>query len=113
MFSTTYARNYKKIEECGGIVDGIVCDGATTNRKMWGEFGISGNTENTVNKIMHPFDKDRFLFFFSDAPHLIKCLRNRLLEKPVLHTPDGTIKWMHYERLYGLDMKLPDNLRLK
>jgi hypothetical protein len=74
----------RKLEKHGAIIDAVVCDGATTNRKMWNEFGISGKIDTPVNKITHPSDDNRFLYFFSDAPHLIKCLRNRLLDKSVL-----------------------------
>ncbi|KAH9361089.1 hypothetical protein HPB48_002951 [Haemaphysalis longicornis] len=31
------------LEEAGAFVDALVCDGATTNRSMWREFGISGS----------------------------------------------------------------------
>ncbi|CAH1366217.1 unnamed protein product [Tenebrio molitor] len=39
---------------------------------MWNEFEISGKIDTPVNKITHPSDDNRFLYFFSDAPHLIK-----------------------------------------
>lgn len=71
----------RKIEICGGKIHGIVCDGATTNRRMWREFGIDGSWNNTINKTAHPYDKNRHLYFLSDVPHLIKCIRNRLLQK--------------------------------
>lgn len=74
----------KKLEKSGAIVDGVVCDGATTNRKMWSEFGISGKIDEPVNKILHPMDDNRHMYFFSDAPHLIKCIRNRLLNQQKL-----------------------------
>ncbi|XP_018310127.1 uncharacterized protein [Mycetomoellerius zeteki] len=38
------------LEEVGARVHGIICDGATTNRKMWDEFGISGKIQNTSSQ---------------------------------------------------------------
>lgn len=66
------------------MVHGIVSDGTTTNRRMWTEFGISGQLNSLFNKTIHPMDDDRFLYFLSDAPHLVKCIRNRFLEKETL-----------------------------
>lgn len=73
-----------KIEKAGAKIHGVVCDGAASNRKMWSLFGISGCYNRTINKIIHPFDDSRNLYFFSDAPHLIMCLRNRVLDKRIL-----------------------------
>lgn len=59
-------------ERAGLKVDGISCDGASWNRNMWDIFGVS---EDKVS-VKHPVDPERRLWFFSDFPHLIKCLRN-------------------------------------
>ena len=67
-------------------VDAIVCDGGTTNRGVWKEFGIDGHKDSLVNSVRHPMadvssqrtDADR-LYFFSDYVHLFKCIRNNLL----------------------------------
>lgn len=74
----------KKLENCGAEVHGTVCDGASTNRKMWSEFEISGKLANVNNKVIHPMDDSRYLYFFCDTPHLIKCLRNRFFKNKVL-----------------------------
>lgn len=71
----------QELEKAGAFVDGIICDGASTNRRMWKEFGISGSLANPNNKCIHPVDEKRMLFFFSDTPHLFKCIRNRVLQK--------------------------------
>lgn len=73
----------KKLEMCGVKIHGV-CDGATNNRKMWSEFGISGDLKKPMNKTLHPFCDERYLYFFSDVPHLIKCLRNRFFDKGTL-----------------------------
>jgi len=63
---------------------GIVSDGASTNRKLWIELGIFGSMDFVKNSIIHPLDDSRKIFMFSDAPHLIKNVRNRLLNKKSL-----------------------------
>lgn len=65
-------------EEAGGIVHGIVSDGAATNKAMWAQFVLSADRGNTVNCFTHPLDDTRFIFMFSDSPHAIKNVRNRL-----------------------------------
>jgi len=69
------------LEAIGAKVDGIVCDGAQTNRRMWSEFGIRGEINNVQNYIIHPMDSKRKIFFFSDAPHLLKNVRNKIMIK--------------------------------
>lgn len=59
-------------ERAGLRVDGIPTDGASWTRAMWTEFGV---TEANVS-VQHITDSSRRLGFFSDFPHMIKCLRN-------------------------------------
>lgn len=72
------------LENSGAKIDGIVSDGASTNRKLWVKLGISGSIDCVKNYIIHPLDDSRKIFMFSDAPHLIKNVRNRLLNKKSL-----------------------------
>jgi len=51
---------------------------------MWTELGITGDKCHVKNHVIHPLDESRKLYMFSDAPHLIKCVRNRLHDKKVL-----------------------------
>jgi len=59
-------------EQSGLKIDAVVSDGASWNRSMWNIFGV---TEECVS-IQHIIDEGRRLWFISDFPHLIKCLRN-------------------------------------
>ena len=59
-------------EKAGLRVDAVANDGASWNRTMWDLFGV---TEKNVS-VEHVVDPERRLWFFSDFPHLIKCLRN-------------------------------------
>lgn len=68
----------KRLEQHSARVHRIVCDSATANRKMWTEYNVSGTLSNPVNKIIHKTDEKRHIFYFPDAPHLMKCIRNKL-----------------------------------
>ena len=59
-------------ENAGLLVDIVTFDGASWNRAMWKLFGV----KEQVVSITHIADVNRRLWFISDFPHLIKCLRN-------------------------------------
>lgn len=69
------------VESSGFMVDGVVTDGAPWNRSMWTKFGVSEENPSAE----HPCDPERRLRFFSDYPHLLKCMRNCFVDKKVLH----------------------------
>ena len=46
---------------------------------------------------------DRRLFFLSDYVHLVKCIRNNLLNRKFFHFHDGVVKRQHYVDLQKLD----------
>lgn len=67
------------LEKAGTKIHGIVADGGAPNRKVWTEMGCSGKmNEMFKNWFEHPLDEKRKVFFFSDMPHLMKTIRNRL-----------------------------------
>jgi len=72
------------LENSGIQVIGITSDGASTNRTMWSALGISAKQKTFKNSFENPFDGNRKVFVFSDAPHLIKTVRNRLYTKKSL-----------------------------
>ncbi|XP_064479699.1 uncharacterized protein LOC135393046 [Ornithodoros turicata] len=57
---------------------------------MWKRFGIKATSSDIKCCAPHPVDLNRFLYFVSDFPHLLKCLRNMLL-KCGFDTPHGRI----------------------
>lgn len=69
------------MENIGVRIEGVVSDGASTNRKLWAKLGISGQKDKVSNSFQHPLDPKRKIFMFADAPHLIKNVRNRLKNK--------------------------------
>ena len=53
-----------KLEQCGALVDCVVCDGATTNKNVWKRFGISGDVGSPVtNKVILCNDRIISAFF--------------------------------------------------
>lgn len=68
-------------EKAGAFIHGIVCDGATPNRRFWTEMGISGKLNEVKNWFEHPNDPNIKIFIFSDTLHLFKNIRNSLYNK--------------------------------
>jgi len=73
------------LEQAGALIHGIVSDGAQTNRKMWTELGVNGHIDSFQNWFHHPLDDDRKIHAFSDTPHLIKNVRNKLCNDKTLN----------------------------
>lgn len=65
-----------KVEEAGLIVVAMVSDMGSSNLKLLRTLGV--NIERTSFK--NPASDDREIFVFTDAPHLIKLIRNNLLD---------------------------------
>ena len=60
--------------ECLGLkVLYITADGATSNRRF---FKLHNPASPLVHKTENPYDPDRFVYFISDPPHLLKTARN-------------------------------------
>lgn len=68
------------LENCGAFVDGLVSDGASTNRAALASFGFCGELGKVQNKMVNPCDDQRSIYFFCDTPHLLKTMRNNLLK---------------------------------
>jgi len=73
------------LKNIGISVDGIVCDGATTNRKIWSELGIVCSQDGMKNYFEHPsIHNNKRVYAFSDFIHLFKWVRNRLYNNKTL-----------------------------
>lgn len=66
------------LENASVKIHGIVTDGAAINRKFWSEIGISGKKSELKSWFIHVLDKSRKICVFSDTPHIVKTIRNRL-----------------------------------
>ena len=64
----------RRLEAAGFRVLATTCDGASANRTF---FQLHGDAGEFIHKTLNPFNVEpRPLFFFSDAPHLLKTTRN-------------------------------------
>ena len=79
----------------------ITCDGASPNRKF---FNLHGNGQ-LVNCTRNPYDPDRYIYFISDVPHLLKTARNCFSNSNSHRNSRSLwrgkpISWMHVVDLY-------------
>lgn len=90
------------LEESGAKIHGINADGASTNKKMWSLLGITTSIDDTKTWFSHPLDNEQKVFVFSDTPHLMKTIRNRLHNKKRLRvsSTSGYIEWKYFETLF-------------
>ena len=65
---------------CDLRVIGAVCDGASPNRKFFKmHTKMDGSaTKDVTYRTLNMYDRSRFIWFFSDYPHLMKTSRNCL-----------------------------------
>jgi hypothetical protein len=91
----------------------ITADGASTNRLFLKIHNPNATPDEITYKVYNPHAPDgRFLYFFSDAPHLIKTVRNAWeSKKRPLWCNGKDISWGHLEKLYendkGADRQAP------
>ncbi|CAH1712291.1 unnamed protein product [Aphis gossypii] len=95
------------LENAGVEVLGITSDGASNNRTLWNVLGVSGKLNQLQNSFVNPFDNTRRVFVFSDVPHLLKTIRNRLHAKKTLQICPtlSPIQWKIYENVFEIDSK--------
>lgn len=91
-------QNVKIIKELGLRTKALVCDQGGGNTKVFKLFGV------TPEKPFTTIDGEK-IYFLYDVPHLIKSVRNNLLDKPYLKTPDGKARWAHIKRIFNEDEK--------
>jgi hypothetical protein len=64
------------------IVKALVFDGAQTNKQAMMLLGVHGKLDETAqNFFIHPLIDEEKIFVFVDPPHLIKCIRNHIVNK--------------------------------
>lgn len=66
-----------KLFEKGAIVKATACDGASTNKSMMSQLGVSGEVGG-VTSVTHPIEPKHKVHFFVDVPHLLKSTRNHM-----------------------------------
>lgn len=88
-----------RVFEFGGIVKGVVCDQGTTNRSMFSLLGVSPSNP------YFDFEGQR-IYFFYDAPHLMKSLRNNFL-KYNFNVGRELVKFQYVKEFYEKESQLP------
>uniref|UniRef100_A0A2S2NLY2 Transposable element P transposase n=2 Tax=Schizaphis graminum TaxID=13262 RepID=A0A2S2NLY2_SCHGA len=75
---------------------------------MWSMLGVNGKKKQFKNSFENPFCSSRKVLVFSDTPHLMKTVRNRLFTKKSLkiHPVKPDIKWSFYENVFKHDSKM-------
>ena len=64
----------------------------STNTGLWKLLGInSGRYNKVINKIIHLFNSNRFLYVIGDSPHILK--KQALLNKVITISNDTMIKY--------------------
>ena len=77
-----------KATKAGLKVISITADMGTNNQAVFSEYNISKNE----NKIKHPAIPNFHLYFFWDPPHVIKCLRNCLVNGHIIILPPSIVQ---------------------
>ena len=67
---------------------------------MWNIIGISGKRNQVTNSIPHPLDENRKIWTFSDAVHVVKCIRNNIRDKIEVTFDDKKVNLNYYRKLY-------------
>ncbi|XP_024884700.1 uncharacterized protein LOC112465618 [Temnothorax curvispinosus] len=89
------------LEETGVKIHGIIADGASTNQKICAILGVTSSIDDTKTWFSHPLDSDQKVFVFSDSPHLMKTIRNRLHNTKRLRVSSTSdyIEWITWKKL--------------
>ena len=74
MFDPMWESVYR-LERLGLKVLGVCCDGLAANRRLFNLH--SRGSKEPVYKVLNPHaEEERYLYFLSDPPHLMKTVRN-------------------------------------
>ncbi len=96
----------QKLFEAGITCRSIVFDGHATNKATMKHFGCSYDPDNLITKFSHPNDDKSNIYFFFDAAHCIKLVRNTLHDYKVFNWPnEGFIKWEYAVKLTEIQEK--------
>lgn len=89
----------KIMEENEFNVLGIVSDLGGKNIRLWNELNVTPES----NSFLNPSDKSRKILVFADFPHLLKLLRNHLLDHGIKLASGKIIEKSIFENLLEVD----------
>lgn len=102
----------EKLYDAGYIVVSLTSDMAKSNTSVWSSLNI-GHDKNCY--FAHPKDPDLKVFVFADPPHLLKLIRNNLIDFG-FHYEDKTLTKDCIEeilKLNNIDLRIPHKLDRK
>ncbi|XP_046595750.1 uncharacterized protein LOC107223825 isoform X2 [Neodiprion lecontei] len=93
------------LENCGATIHGVIADDKTMNKKIWSSLGVEGSINGIKTWFTHPVDESRKVFAFSNALHLIRCIRDQLYDNKRLriNSRSNYIEWKYIQALFILD----------
>lgn len=93
----------EEVEGLGFRVERIVGDNATTNAKM---LKMWNDGDELVHEVVHPLDPKRKLFLSFDPTHVLKNVRNQLIDRD-LDLNGDTMSFEIIRRLYEVQKDYP------
>ena len=94
-----------KLKQTGLTPKFVVCDQDVTNQSVMHRLGISSSSPFILNE-------SEKVYFFYDTPHLMKSMRNNLINHNIFHN-GNTIRWKYIQAFYEADKKLSIRLAPK
>lgn len=86
MTPALYDKIVEHLYQIGFIVVATVCDLGPSNQGFLSELGVY---RSDVSYVEHPCDKELKIHFFADVPHMLKLLRNHIIDKGINYGGDN------------------------
>jgi len=111
----------ESLHETGFQVRAVITDNHPCNVAAFADLCSKYRHGDTVNAIIHPSKPQRTIYLFFDSVHLLKNIRNNLLnckrlifpefESEFIYLPAGEITWKLLHEVFEKDQLLQANLR--
>ena len=82
----------KLSHDIGLNVAAVTSDMGSSNRAMWNKLGVVSSKDALVNCFAHPCVADSFVYVLADVPHLVKNLRNHVVNGQVITLPSYVVQ---------------------
>ena len=93
----------EELEDCGFPVHAVCCDLGGGNHGFMSRLGI-GWSGKRKPYFINPKDSNRKIHFFCDVPHMMKLIRNTILDRTII-TPNGKVTKEPLEQLVAYEEK--------
>ena len=89
----------EKLEDIGVQIWSITCDCGPTNQGLLKSLKVT----HTTTTFSNPVDDSREVFCFLDPPHLLKLIRNHVIDKDVHIDKDHVINRTYFQKILTVD----------